>query len=71
MICEWNKLVFKIQSSTTLEKPKKHLLSFIRPVSNTIYSMYNPFWLQLLTHIRVGFSHLKVHKFKHKFQDTV
>ena len=27
--------------------------------------------LKLLTHIRIGFSHLKEHKFKHNFQDSV
>ena len=27
--------------------------------------------LKLLTRIRIGFSHLKEHKFKHNFQDSV
>ena len=33
--------------------------------------IFNPLGLKLLTRLRIGFSHLKEHKFKHNFQDSV
>ena len=33
--------------------------------------MNNPPGLKFLTRLRIGFSHLKEHKFKHNFQDSV
>ena len=33
--------------------------------------MNNPLELKFLTRLRIGFSHLKEHKFKHNFQDAV
>ena len=50
---------------------KKHLLNFIRPNSSNAFNINNPLGLKLLTRLRIGFSHLKEHKFKHNFQDSV
>ena len=36
-----------------------------------IYNIYNPVGIKLLTHLRLGFSHLKEHKFNHNFQDCL
>ena len=32
--------------------------------------MNNPLWLKHLTRLRIGFSHLKEHKFKHNFSES-
>ena len=50
---------------------KKHLLNFIRPNSNNVFNVNNPLGLKLLTRLRIGFSHLTEHKFKHNCEDSV
>ena len=38
---------------------------------NSIYTIYNPLGVKYLTRLRIGFSHLQEHKFKHNFQDSI
>ena len=47
------------------------LLSFIHPVQNGIYNVFNPKGLKFLTHLCLGLSHLNVHRFGHGFQDCL
>ena len=47
------------------------ILRFIKPNSNNVFNISNPLGLKLLTRLRIGFSHLKEHKFRHNFQDSV
>ena len=49
----------------------KNLLNFIRPCSNSIFNIHNPYRIKLLTRLRLGLSHLRDHKFRHCFQDTL
>ena len=42
---------------------KKRILEFIRPKPNSIFNIHNPLGIKYLTRLRVGFSHLKEHKF--------
>ena len=37
---------------------------------NALFSVYNPFGVKLLTHLRLDFSHLNKYKFRHGFKDT-
>ena len=71
VISECNKLDLEIRNSASLEIFKKHLLNFIRPNSNNVFNINNQLGLKLLERLRIGFSHLKEHKFKHNFQDSV
>ena len=71
VISEWNKLNLEICNSVSLEIFKKHLLNFIRPNSSNVFNINNPLGLKLLTRLRIGFSHLKEHKLKHNFQDSI
>ena len=48
----------------------KNLLNLIRPCSNSIFNIHNPYRIKLLTRLRLGLSHLYDHKFRHCFQDT-
>ena len=43
----------------------------IRPVPNSVFDACDPVGLKLLTRLRLGLSHLKEHKFKHGFDDTI
>ena len=43
----------------------------MRPSSNFFYNCHNPFGIKYITRIRLGLSHLREHKFKHSFQDSI
>ena len=67
----WNQLDPDIQKSSSLEIYKRALLKFIRPTSANIYKIHHPRGLKLLTRLRLGLSHLREHKFRHNFNDTI
>ena len=46
-------------------------MKFIRPSENSIFLCNNPKGIQLLTRLRLGLIHLREHKFKPNFQDTL
>ena len=68
---EWNKIDKNIRKSESLNIFKKSILKFIRPSQNRVYNCHNPTGIKLLTRLRVVLSHLREHKFKHSFQDTL
>ena len=47
------------------------MLKFIRPSPNSTFNVDNPHGIKLLTRLRVGLSHLREHKFRHNFQDSL
>ena len=46
-------------------------MRFIRPSENPIFNCHNPSGIKLITRLRLGLSHLREHKFRHNFQDTL
>ena len=70
-ISEWNKLDPSLRNSTSVTMFKKGLLAFIRPKQFSIYNLIDPPGLKLLTRLRVNLSHLREHKFRHNFLDTL
>ena len=40
-------------------------------IPNSVFGVANKNGIKLLTRLRVGLSHLKEHKFRHNFQDTI
>ena len=67
----WNQLGTNIQNSSSLEIFKRALLTFIRPKPAEVYKIHHPKGLKLLTRLRLGLSHLREHKFRHNFNDTI
>ena len=67
----WNKLDWKIKNSEHIETFEKRVLSFIRPSPNSTFNCYNHKELKLLSRLRLGLNHLREHKFKHGFQDSL
>ena len=63
-IIEWNKLDCYFSNADSFVVFKKRILSFFRPISNSIYNIHNPLGIKYLTRLRIGFSHLKEHKIK-------
>ena len=70
-ISDWNKLKLSIRNSTSLNIFKGRLLKFVRPSENSVSTSHNPIGTKYLTRLRLGFSHLRYHKFKHGFVDAV
>ena len=66
----WNYLSSFIKSSPTLEVFKKRYMDFFKVIPNSVYGIHNPIGLKYLTRLRVGLSHLRVHKYHHNFSDT-
>ena len=60
-----------IRNSGSLNVFKNSLLKFIRPSGNNVFNCHNPRGVKLLTRLRLGLSHLREHKFKHGFQDSL
>ena len=70
-IIEWNKLDSNICSLDSYNVFKKRILKFIRPSPNSVFESHNSKRIKLLSRIRLELSHLREHKFKHSFQDTL
>lgn len=70
-INEWNKLDVAIRELDSLPLFKKSILEFIRPKPSPIYNIMDSLGLKLLTRLRVSMSHLKDHKHRHNFADTL
>ena len=70
-IKEWNKLSLEIRNSESYSIFKKSLLKFIRTIPNSVFNVADIYGIKLLTRLRVGLSHLREHKCRHDFQDTI
>ena len=70
-ITEWNKPDLSVRHSASLNVFKSRLLQFVRPLENSVFTCHNPIGIKYLTRLKLGFSHLCYHKFKHGFLDTV
>ena len=68
---EWSKLDTDTRTSPSIYVFKSKLLSLIRPISNSVFSIYDPRGLALLTQLRVGLSNLNLHMFRHNFRDVI
>ena len=44
---------------------------FTRSSSSLFFDWHNRIGIKYITHIRLGLSHLREHKFKHRFNDTI
>ena len=47
------------------------MLKFIRTIPDSVFSVADIYGIKLLTRLRVGLSHLREHKLRHNFQDTI
>ena len=70
-IIEWNKLDHNIRISSSFNIFRKSILKFIRPSANSLFNCHNPKGIKFITRLRLGLSHLREHKFKHSFQDSL
>ena len=50
---------------------KKSILRFIRLSPNSIFNYHSPNGITLIARLRLGISHIREHKFRHNFRDTL
>ena len=65
VIGEWNELNPEIRRSGSCNIFQKSLLNFIRPSASKVYNINDTIGIKLIARLRLGFSHLQEHKFKH------
>ena len=70
-IKEWSKLNDKIRNTKSINKFKVTILNFTRPKGNSVFDIHDTTGNKLLSRLRLNFSHLNEHKFRHNFNDTV
>ena len=70
-IMEWNKLDSEIRNAERYASFRKMPLNCIRTTGNSTIKTYDPLGIQLLSRLRLGFSHLSEHKFRHNFADSL
>ena len=67
ILVEWNALDKDIRKSNTLGEFKGKLLAKIRPSKKSVFEVHDIRGLRCLTKLRVKFSPLNEHKFRHNF----
>ena len=70
-IIEWNNLDPLLRKSENYSVFKNNILKLIRPSPNSVYNCQNPWGICLIIRLKLGLCHLREHKFKHVFQDTL
>ena len=60
-----NKLDHNITNSSSFNIFRKSILNFIRPSANNLKG------IKFITRLRLDLNHLREHKFKHSFQDSL
>ena len=70
-LSEWSHLAPEIQNSESIAVFKSKLLSFVRPSKGAIFNVNDPEGVKYLKRLRLRFSHLNEHKFRHGFLDTL
>ena len=63
--------ILKLTRSTWSNQSIIQILKLTKSVPNSIFGACDSQELKLLTRLRVGLSHLRYHKFRHGFNDTI
>ena len=70
-ISEWNNLGNGIRNLPTISSFKNAILNFVKPKPNSVFNANDNKGVIFLNRLRVDFSHLREHKFRHNFLDTL
>ena len=71
VVNERNKLDRGIHSSSSYSLFRKTLLKLIRPVQRKTFNINDSIGVKLLIRLRLGFSYLREHKFRHGFREIL
>ena len=64
---DWYKLDETIRNSESISIFRSRLLLFIRTRESNVFNIFDPIGLKFLTRLRLGFSHLYEHRFRHEW----
>jgi len=70
-ISQWNVLGGNIRDLPSIKTFKKAIYEFLRPKQSHVFDVPDIQGVIFLNRLRVGFSHLNEHKFRHGFRDTL
>ena len=65
----WNDIGVNLRNAKSLSIFKTNLLKIIRPMKKDVFNIHDS-GLKWIFQLRVGLSHLRAHKKRHKFMDT-
>ena len=68
---EWNQLNDDFKKIESIKKLKKTLMKVIKTKENSVFGVSDIYGIKLLTRLRLDFSHLNKHKFRHNFNGTI
>ena len=66
---EWNNLNPEIRNAKSIYKFIKSIIN--EKLENSLYNVHDPIGVKLLSRLRLQFTNLNEHKFRHGFNDTV
>ena len=69
-INEWNKLNFNIRTSS-FNIFRANLIKIVWPIPNSVFCIFDPLGLKLITRLRFGLSHLHEHRFNRSFNNCI
>ena len=70
-IIEWNNPDPNLRNSDTYGAFKNTIRKYVRYSPDSVFKCHNPQGFKFLTRIRLGLSHLREHKFKRSFLDSL
>ena len=68
---EWNQLNDDFKKIESIKKFKEMLIKVIRTIENSVFGVSVIYDTKLLTRLKLNFSHLNEHKFRHNFKNAV
>ena len=68
---DWFNLDINIRNAESISVFKTRLLLLIRPVQKSVFNIFDPKGLVLLIRLRLSFSHLNEHRFRHNFENCI
>ena len=71
VVREWNRLCTEIRNSTSWQEFRKSPLSFSKQTCFSLDSIRHFVGVKSLVRLRLGFTNLREHKFRHNFHDTL
>ena len=67
----WGNLSEELRNIDSINTFKSSILNFDRPRENSVFAVHDIIGVKLLTRLRLDFSHLNEHKFRHNFNDII
>ena len=71
VVCQWNQLKPELRNNESSSIFHNALFKLIKLLENSVYNIHDTLCIKLITRLRLSFNHLREHKFRHNFRDTL